>query len=127
AEHILALAAAAIVSAGLIYSAAAFDQTMKPSRGVLLLSFIMFTPISLGYRRFVHRFVAASTANKTFLVIGSGESAARFYESYKASPNQQRLHFVDLVGDHVGKTIAGAGTPIIEGDLEAKLSDPQTP
>ncbi len=36
AEHILALIAAAVVSAMLIYSAATFDQTMKPSRGVLL-------------------------------------------------------------------------------------------
>src|SRR6266516_2400403 len=39
AEHILAVAAAGVVSAMLIYSAATFDQTMKPSRGVLLLSF----------------------------------------------------------------------------------------
>src|SRR5438552_14910604 len=39
AEHILAVTAAAVVSAMLIYSAATFDQTMKPSRSVLLLSF----------------------------------------------------------------------------------------
>src|SRR5689334_6205594 len=39
AEHILAITVAALVSAMLIYSAATFDQTMKPSRGVLLLSF----------------------------------------------------------------------------------------
>src|SRR5215469_13356811 len=38
-EHILAIIAAAVVSAMLIYSAATFDKTMKPSRGVLLLSF----------------------------------------------------------------------------------------
>src|SRR4029450_5946202 len=38
-EHILAIAAAAAISAMLIYSAATFDQTMKPSRGMLLLSF----------------------------------------------------------------------------------------
>src|SRR5213596_1948338 len=49
ADHILALIAAAVVSAMLIYSAATFDQTMKPSRGVLLLSFAIFLPASLAY------------------------------------------------------------------------------
>jgi hypothetical protein len=43
-EHIFAIIAAAVVSAMLIYSAATFDQTMKPSRGVLLLSFAIFLP-----------------------------------------------------------------------------------
>src|SRR6266849_2096833 len=38
-EHILALAAAAAISSLLIYSAATFDAGMKPSRGVLLISF----------------------------------------------------------------------------------------
>src|SRR6516225_11056936 len=47
AEHILAIIAAGAVSAMLIYSAATFDQTMKPSRGVLLLSFAIFLPVSL--------------------------------------------------------------------------------
>src|SRR5256886_8005377 len=51
AEHILAVIAAAVVSAMLIYSAATFDQTMKPSRGVLLFSFAIFLPASLIYRR----------------------------------------------------------------------------
>src|SRR5215813_791683 len=46
AEHILAVTTAALVSAMLIYSAATFDQTMKPSRGVLLLSFAIFLPMS---------------------------------------------------------------------------------
>src|SRR5207253_7749025 len=36
-----------------------------------------------------------------------------------------QLHFVDLEGEHVGSPIAGEGTPIIEGDLEAKLRDPE--
>src|SRR5215471_915091 len=45
-EHTLAIIGAAAVSSLLIYSAAAYDQAMKPSRGVLLLSFTLFLPIS---------------------------------------------------------------------------------
>jgi len=75
-EHILAVMVAAIFSATLIYSAATFDETMKPSRGVLLLSFMLFLPISLSYRRWIGKYVAATVANRSFLVVGSGEKAA---------------------------------------------------
>lgn len=116
AEHILAIAGAAAVSSLLIYSAATFDAGMKPSRGVLLISFIVFLPLSLIYRREFRRKIAASTAQEAFLVVGSGELASCFYEAYKRSPNQQRLVFVDNDGSRVGSTIAGEGSPIVEGD-----------
>src|SRR4029450_6673834 len=89
AEHILAIIAAAMVSAMLIYSAATFDQTMKPSRGVLLLSFASFLPLSLAYRRWIAQYVVAKRLGRSFLVIGSGATAARFYQAYKKSSNGQ--------------------------------------
>src|SRR5947209_5908357 len=81
-EHILALLGAAAVSFLIIYSAATFDQTMKPSRGVIIISYLAFLPISLGYRRLIHRGVSESTAKRSFLVIGSGKLAAEFYHDY---------------------------------------------
>lgn len=124
AEHILAIVAAAAVSAMLIYSAATFDQTMKPSRGVLLLSFMIFAPVSLFYRRRIQNYVVASSANQAFLVVGTGATALQFYEAYKNSPNGQRLEFVDLNDERVGQPIAGEGSPLIEGNLAAKLNNP---
>ena len=120
-EHILAILVAAGVSALVIYSAATFDVSMKPSRGVLLLTFVLFLPISLFYRRLIGSRVAAATATRAFLVVGSGDNAKKFYEAYKNSPNQQQLHFVDLSNDRVGEPIAGERSPIIEGDLAGKL------
>src|SRR5438105_9662410 len=122
-EHILAVAAAAIFSAMLIYSAATFDETMKPSRGVLLLSFMLFLPLSLSYRRWIGKYVAATVANRSFLVVGSGEKAAQFYRSYKNSPNRQLLHFVDTAVERIGKPIAGEGSPIVEGGIAARLQN----
>jgi exopolysaccharide biosynthesis polyprenyl glycosylphosphotransferase len=122
-EHILAIMVAAGVSALVIYSAATFDVSMKPSRGVLLLTFVLFLPISLFYRRLIGSHVAATTARRAFLVVGSGDNAKKFYEAYKNSPNQQQLHFVDLSNDRVGEPIAGERSPIIEGDLAGKLRD----
>src|SRR5882724_21324 len=109
AEHILAIIAAAVVSAMLIYSAATFDQTMKPSRGVLLLSFAIFLPVSLGYRRWIRQYVVASSASRSFLVIGGGATAARFYEAYKSSQNGQQLEFVSADEQRVGPPVAGDG------------------
>jgi exopolysaccharide biosynthesis polyprenyl glycosylphosphotransferase len=123
AEHILAVTAAALVSAMLIYSAATFDQTMKPSRGVLLLSFAIFLPLSLAYRRWIRQYVVATSVGRSFLVIGGGATAARFYEAYKKSSNSQQLEFVDVNEEHVGQPVAGEGSPTVQGNLASKLDD----
>jgi exopolysaccharide biosynthesis polyprenyl glycosylphosphotransferase len=123
AEHILAVTAAGLVSAMLIYSAATFDQTMKPSRGVLLLSFAIFLPLSLAYRRWIRQYVVASSVSRSFLVIGGGPTAARFYEAYKKSSSGQQLEFVDVNEEHVGQPIAGEGSPIVQGNLASKLNN----
>lgn len=122
AEHILAIVGAAAISSLLVYAAATFDSSMKPSRSAVLVSFLIFLPWSLVYRRLLYKFVAQSTAGRAFLVIGSGDIATRFYSAYCQSPNRQRLEFVDLEGDRVGQHIAGPGSPLVEGNLTAKLA-----
>lgn len=120
-EHIIAMVAALAISALLLYTAATFDQAMKPSRSAILLSFLIFTPLSLVYRRALRRRVVEASANRAFLVIGAGELAANFYSAYRKSQNQQRLEFVDVDGSHVGQRIAGPGSPLVETDLTTKL------
>lgn len=122
-EHILALICAALVSSFLLYSAATFDQSIHPSRSVLLVSFSVFLPISIFYRRGIRIFVARNSATKVFLVIGAGEAAAQFYHAYKASPNRERLEFVDLERERIGQPIAGRGLPLLEGDFATKLAN----
>ncbi len=123
AEHILAMIGAAAVSSLIVYAAAAYDSSMKPSRGVVLMSFVIFLPWSIAYRRAIARTLAKTAAARAFLVIGSGELAARFYDTYRRSPNRQRLEFVDIEGERIGQHIAGSGSPIIEGDLATKLAN----
>src|SRR5207245_3709389 len=116
AEHILAITAAAVVSAMLIYSAATFDQTMKPSRGVLLLSFAIFLPVSLAYRRWIRQYVVASSASRSFLVIGGGTAAAHFYEAYKNSPNgKQKLELVNVNEERGDKHSTSARSQTVKG------------
>ncbi len=120
-EHILAIFGAAAVSLAVVYSAATFDSSMRPSRAVLLISFVAFAPLSLSYRRVVRSFIASSTANRAFLVIGSGDLAIEFFRAYLDSPNTQLLEFVAVEGGRIGEQISGPGSPVIEGDIEAKL------
>jgi exopolysaccharide biosynthesis polyprenyl glycosylphosphotransferase len=123
AEHIIAMLSALGVSALILYSAATFDHTMKPSRSVVLASFIAFTPLSMLYRRAMGKRVAEASANRAFLVIGAGDVATKFFRAYRESPNHQRLEFVDLGQARVGQGIAGPGTPLVEGDLASKLGE----
>src|SRR5438552_438936 len=123
AEHILALLCAFGVSAFVIYVAATYDHSMKPSRFAILSSFLVFIPVSLFYRRWLRTQVTAATASRAFLVLGCGKMAADFYRAYSISPNHQGLEFIDLEGTRVGERIAGPGSPLIEGGLSAKLND----
>src|SRR5439155_2045427 len=74
-----------------------------------------------AYRRALRERVAAAAASRTFLVLGASTAAANFYTAYRASPNNQRLEFVDLEGTRIGEQIAGPDSPVIEGNLEEKL------
>src|SRR5438105_1357740 len=123
AEHILALLCALGISAFVIYVAATYDHSMKPSRFAILSSFLIFIPASLFYRRALRTHVTAATASRAFLVLGCGKMAADFYRTYRASPNNQGLEFIDPEGGHVGERIAGPGSPLIEGNLSSKLDD----
>jgi len=123
AEHILALLCALGVSAFVIYVAATYDHSMKPSRFAILSSFLVFIPTSLFYRRWLRTHVTAATASRAFLVLGCGKMAGDFYRAYYASPNNQGLEFIDPDGGRVGEHVAGPGSPLIEGNLSAKLDD----
>src|SRR5437762_952069 len=95
AEHILALLCALGISAFVIYVAATYDHSMKPSRFAILSSFLVFIPASLFYRRALRTHATAAAAGRAFLVLGCGKMAAEFYCVYRASPNQQGLQSID--------------------------------
>ncbi len=120
-EHILAVGAAALMASFFVYSIAAYDQNVRPSRGALLLSFTVFLPMALLYRRLLHQRVVAVTARKTFLVVGTGALAQEFFHAYRRSENRERLRFVALPGEERtrGELLAGPDTPPVETDFVA--------
>ncbi len=120
-EHIIALALALGLSALAIYSIAAYNTVIKPSRAVLLGEFGVFLPVSLVLRWWIAPWIAARAARKSFLVLGTGSAATAFYKAYGEKPNHQQLIFVDPHGRRVGENLAGIGSPVIEGGAVEKL------
>jgi exopolysaccharide biosynthesis polyprenyl glycosylphosphotransferase len=121
-EHLIAMVAAAALASLLIYSGSAFGGGMQPSRGALLVSFVIFAPVSLSYRRLISRTLAVNAARKFFFVLGTGPMARDFYAAYQRSPSLEGLRFIDpLDGTATGQPIAGRGSPIIEADALTQL------
>jgi exopolysaccharide biosynthesis polyprenyl glycosylphosphotransferase len=121
-EHLIGGAIAALLGFLLIYSIAAYGQSIKPSRSVLLLSFAAFTPASLLFRRALYQQSLAQISRQSFLVLGAGNLARDFYRSYLLSPNRQRLRFVDLGPASIPEpTITEEELPLLKQDVFAAL------
>ena len=62
---------------------------------MFLSSLAAFAPLSLLTRRSLRAALHAELSRSYFVVLGAGEQARHFYRSYLASPNRERLRFVD--------------------------------
>ena len=130
-EHLIAIAAAAMLGALSIYAGAVFSERgMHPSRGAYLSSLLAFAPLSLMYRRSLGQMLRARMSQRFLVVLGTGDSARRFHESYRADcEHQPRLCFVDPsavdrheVADARRTTSLNEGAPVGQKSL-AKLAE----
>ena len=121
-EHIIAMVIATALASLLIYAVSSYSLSMHPSRGVLLASFALFTPLSMAYRRPVYRAVAVNRSKQVFVVLGAGEVARQFYQVYRQAQNPEQLRFIDVTGGGAsGQPLAGEGSPVIEADPITQL------
>ncbi len=84
------------------------------SRLSLLGAFLLFTPVSLVFRRRLGCVVREHAGRRTLVVIGAGPAAVEFYRAWRASAMMQALRFVDLSGGRVGESLDGPGSPEVE-------------
>jgi exopolysaccharide biosynthesis polyprenyl glycosylphosphotransferase len=121
-EHFIAGGIAALLGFVFVYSIGAYSESIKPSRSVLMLSFAVFTPLSLLYRRAIWGRVLAHKSRQEFLVLGAGKMAQRFFRTYLDSPNRQRLRFVNLNPDYVNApAFLAEDLPMVDKDVFAAL------
>jgi exopolysaccharide biosynthesis polyprenyl glycosylphosphotransferase len=77
-EHIIALFAALVGTLLFTFVFLTGGYPLQQSRGVIILSFVIYTPLSLAYRRGVHTRDRTSSREQSLVYIGNAESAADF-------------------------------------------------
>jgi exopolysaccharide biosynthesis polyprenyl glycosylphosphotransferase len=86
-EHVLAMAGVLVASYLLTYVVSTFNSPIKPGRSVLLLTLILFTPLSLTYRYNGSKRMTRSAASRFIYLIASPELASELKVIF------QRAHF----------------------------------
>jgi exopolysaccharide biosynthesis polyprenyl glycosylphosphotransferase len=79
-QHIIALVVAAAATLLLIFVLISAQFGLQYSRGAVALSFVILTPLSLTYRRFVHLRAHAKDGERSVVFVGDRPSAFAFRE-----------------------------------------------
>lgn len=81
-EHLIALTAAMIGTLLFTFVFLTGDFPLQQSRGVILLSFLLFMPISLAYRRATYSVNRDARDEQSLLFVGDSENCAAFAAEY---------------------------------------------
>ena len=116
AEHGLACVLAFALALLLQFAVFIFD--LSRSRMALTAAFLVFTPLALAYRRILGRSFRVRAETQSFLIIGAGTEAIRFYRACRENGTAQSLRFVDLSGARAG---GKAGWREVAGDRRGRV------
>ena len=86
-EHIIALLAALVATLLFTFVFFAGGYPLQQSRGVIALSFLVYMPVSLSYRRAVYGAGLAARREKVLVFVGDAESSRLFAQEC------ERLHY----------------------------------
>ncbi|MEO7931673.1 MAG: sugar transferase [Chthoniobacterales bacterium] len=117
AEFILSMLAAAALSFVFIYAMATYSQGIRPSRSVLLSTFLTFPLVALFYRRLIAGWYWSLRKTREFLVIGGGTLAQNFSRAFRKSSSTEKLRFVSDEPDVFSQPIDGEGSPVINRNV----------
>jgi exopolysaccharide biosynthesis polyprenyl glycosylphosphotransferase len=115
AEHGLACVIAFAVALLLQFAVFIFD--LSRSRIALIAAFLVFTPLTLVFRRILGRAFRVRAETQTFLVIGAGQEAVQFYRVCLESGTPQSLRFFDPSAARAGARIDGPASPLVDGGV----------
>jgi exopolysaccharide biosynthesis polyprenyl glycosylphosphotransferase len=116
AEHGLACLTA--FSLALLLQFAVFIFDFSRSRLALIAAFIVFTPLTLLFRRVLGSAFRVRAETQTFFVIGAGAEAVRFYRACREGGIAQVLRFIDLGGARAGERLDGPDSPLVDEGRE---------
>lgn len=95
-EHVLAMAVVLVVAFILTYVFSAYNNLIKPGRSVLFLGLILFTILSLLYRRLLSRKASRDGATRFIYVIGTPELGSNMEQICRQAHFRHPLRVLDL-------------------------------
>jgi len=110
-EHVIACMMAYPVAAFLLYVVASFGPHATSSRAIFTISFLLFIPASLYWRRGLWFYKARSRAEGKFLVIVDSELGEIFYRDYIKSQQPQGVLYLAADYSMLGRHVAGDASP----------------
>jgi exopolysaccharide biosynthesis polyprenyl glycosylphosphotransferase len=79
-QHILALGSTLVATLLLTYALIPGGYPLQQSRVVIALSFLLLTPVTLGYRRLIYQLLLRRRGQRTLIFLGNRSSCALFQE-----------------------------------------------
>jgi exopolysaccharide biosynthesis polyprenyl glycosylphosphotransferase len=95
-EHLLAFAITLVISGAALYGFVAFNQPVKPSRLIFLLTFLPYIAFTLSARRRLAAVLHSYHARRHFLLISDQLTAASFCPEYRRRGMPQELKICSL-------------------------------
>lgn len=94
-EHIIALVAALVGTLLFTFVFITDGYLLQQSRGVIALGFIIYTPVTLGYRRAIYSAGAANRGERAFVFIGDAQTAKDFTQECALMKVAQPVIYAD--------------------------------
>jgi len=95
-EHVLAMGAVLLLAFVITYSFAAYNESIKPGRSVLVLALILFVPVSLTYRYSLSRKSDRDAAARFICVVGTPGLFAHVRAVCHRESFRHPIQFLDL-------------------------------
>ncbi len=121
-DHTLALAAAFVLSAFLLYGIFAFDL-VKPSRLVFACAFAVYAGYSLLVRRWVSKSLRIHNSGRKYVLVADAATASFFAKRYAESDTPQELRVYALDPADVGRGVSTESGLEFAGDLNQALEE----
>lgn len=112
-QHVIALLIALLLTVFSIYIFT-LSPSWQFSRTVLPLTYFLFIPISIYYRRTISVKMLSLLKEDYFLVLGISNLARKLYMEYIKEGLPQKIRIAAINEDNSGKHIMGEGSPLIE-------------
>lgn len=126
AEHIIACFVGLIVGVVVVYLFASYGASIYSSRGIFILTGLVFTILSLADRRFIWFALGRLRPKRSLLVLADKTRGRQFYRACMEQGQSLILEFVATDLQLVGQNVDGKKSPVFAShadDLLRRLND----